>query len=104
MISAPEFDHAQARREGWDIFDNMEIRPDRYQLQAIDDPTDLWAAGEAPSTRAAFANDDAAWAYVAAKVREGSPYHCATMAYLREWSRLEYDRIVKTCGLSSICQ
>ncbi len=85
-IRTETFDHAAARREGWDVFHCDALADGERQLQRVDAPED----GEPP-----FANDRDAWNHVVSRARAGSALHRAALASVDDNERM---RIETACG------
>lgn len=96
--NAPEFDHDQARSEGWDIWDMCEAGNRRFQLQHVQDPSDWHENGWVNYKDPIFSDDSEAWNFVVGKAREGSEYHIGALDYLKEHSPAEYEAICKYEG------
>ncbi len=82
------FDHAAAKREGWDVFDcdpDPDGRP-QFQLQRMDAPED----GKPP-----FPDDRDAWAHVVTRARAGSALHRDALALVDDTERM---LIEAACG------
>lgn len=80
------FDHATAKREGWDVF-HCDAHPDgERQLQRIDVPED----GKAP-----FPDDRDTWTLVVTRARAGSALHRAALAAVDDTERM---LIEAACG------
>ena len=82
------FDHAAARREGWDVFDcdpDPEGRPQSH-LQRFDAPED---------NKPPFPDDRDAWEHVVTRARAGSALHRAALASVDDIERM---LIEAACG------
>jgi len=87
-MTTDTFDHAAARREGWDVFDcglDPEGKPE-IQLQREDCPED----GEP-----AFADDRDAWNHVVTQARAGSALHRAALDAVNDTERMQIE---DACG------
>ncbi len=80
-IRTETFDHAAARREGWDVFDYGPDADGRAQVRLgrMDTPED----GQPP-----FPNDCDAWQHVVARARAGSALHQAALAAADDIERM----------------
>lgn len=92
------FDNTQAHCEGWAIFDCDGSCNGRWQLCRLDDPA-AWPDGTTQLRAPAFESDDDAWAFVGAKVRDGSAYHQGALDFLRQHNRAEYVALIAFCNL-----
>lgn len=76
-VPDPEFDNAQAGKEGWGVFECLGSENGDFQICRCDEEE-------------VFPTDDEAWAHVVARAHEGSAYHRAALDYIKKHNPIEW--------------
>jgi hypothetical protein len=94
------YDNDQALKEGWSVFHVNRAPNHEFEIERIDDPSELHAAGTIDYAEPIFKDDHEAMTFVVDQARSGSDYHMGALTFLRERSPSEFLSMSKDYDLA----